>query len=502
MAQAAIDQLKERLRESAYLDSTINLLTWDQEVNLPPQAAKSRAETIAHVSALAHRQFIAINSDGLLTELKQALDANQLKGAEATMVAEIHRHYERARKLPEDHVRELAATASQGASVWVTARAENDFALWLPWLEKIVALKRREAEYVGYAGEPYDALLDFYEPGTTTATADKLLTELKNFLVPFLQTIKRCSIKLDAGRLRGRFPLDQQIAFNRRLAAEIGFDFGAGRLDESAHPFSTNLHPLDVRMTTRYKTDDVLYAIGSTIHETGHSLYEQNLPVEHFGTPLAESVSLGIHESQSRLWENNLGKSLPFWRHFYPELQAAFPDPFGQLALTEFYRLINRVEPSFIRTEADEVTYNLHIILRFELEQDLIAGRLEPRDLPNTWNAKMKEYLGLAVPDDKVGVLQDAHWAGGEIGYFATYSLGNFYAAQMHHQMKKDLPDLDRRLTEGDFRSINDWLKHQIHRHGKTYPARQLIKQISGEELSARFFTNYLKEKYGAIYEI
>lgn len=495
-----IQTLTERLREVSHLKSTIALLHWDQEVNMPTKGADARATAIAYLSAIVHDKFLTINDDSLLTELKNALTEKKLTKEEMVIVSETWRDYEREKKLPADFIKELAETGSKSQNVWMLARQKKDFALWLPWLKKIIKLKRQEAEYIGYHHSPYDALLDTYEPGMDSENVTLILNDLKDFLIPFIQEIKNSPVKIDPRKILGQFPVHKQRTFNKLIAQKIGFDTEAGRLDKSVHPFSTNFHPTDVRMTTRYKKNNILYSIGSTIHETGHSLYEQNLPAEHFGTPLAEAISLGIHESQSRLWENQLGKSLSFWKYFYPKLQKEFPSPFQNLALAEFYQIINHVQPSLIRTEADEVTYNLHIILRFELEREMIEGSLDLKDLPKIWQDKMKEYLGVKVPNDQLGVMQDIHWAGGDIGYFATYSLGNLYAAQFYYQMTKDIPTIEQQVVKGNFSQINDWLKNNIHRYGRTYRAEHLVKKITGEPLNSRYFIDYLKNKYRKIY--
>jgi carboxypeptidase Taq len=273
-------------------------------------------------------------------------------------------------------------------------------------------------------------------------------------------------------------------------------------LDESTHPFASGFHPHDVRLTTRFKENDIFYSLGSTIHETGHGLYEQGLPAEHFGTPLGESVSLGIHESQSRMWENLIGKRKAFWKHFYPKLQKEFPAPFKKLSLDEFYKIINRVNPSLIRTESDEVTYNLHVILRFEIEKDMIEGTIKLEDLPKIWKAKMKEYLGVDVPNDTLGVLQDVHWSTGGIGYFPTYSLGNLYSGQFYTQMKKDIPEVEQKISKGDFQEILEWLRKNIHRQGKTYRAKDLVKKVTGETLSEKHWSDYIRKKYSEIYSL
>lgn len=495
MKETPIKELKKRLVAVAHLGSVMALLEWDQSVYLPAKAGEARAETMALVSGLLHKKFIAIDEDGLLTKLKKELDTKKLKGDSAIIVAETWRGFERAKKLPDDFVRELAETTARAHSVWVEARQTNNFKLFLPWLEKIVKLKQREAKYVGYKDSPYDALIDEYEPGMTASEAAKILNDLKDFLVPFIKQLKQDKSS-NTKKLTGKFPIAEQEAFNAILVKQIGFDLEAGRLDTTVHPFASGLHPYDVRITTRYKEDDVLYSIGSTIHEAGHGLYEQGLPSEHFGTPLAESISLGIHESQSRLWENIIGKSLPFWKHFYPKLQKSFPKPFAKLPLADFYQTLNQVRPSLIRTEADEVTYNLHIIIRFEIEKEMIEGSIDLKDLPKIWRAKVKQYLGIDVPNDSLGVLQDVHWSSGGIGYFPTYSFGNLYATQFYSAMKKALPDIEKQIAKGQFGAIREWLRKNIHAHGKTYTAAALVKKVTGEDLNSRYFADYLKKKY------
>ncbi|MEK7136406.1 MAG: carboxypeptidase M32, partial [Patescibacteria group bacterium] len=469
--------------EISHLTSILNLLEWDQEVNMPRKAGDARAEAFAHLAGIIHGKVLALNDEGHLRQLKKLLDEGKISGGNAVIVTETWRTYDREIKLPASFVQELATTISKAQGVWVQAREQNDFSIFLPYLEKIIKLKKQEAELVGYTTSPYDALLDAYEPGIDTTTASTILLGLKEFLVPFLKQIAESKVKIESKRVKGRFKLHQQILFNELVLKKIGFDLEAGRLDASVHPFSSGFHPYDVRLTTRYKENNVLYSLGSTIHEAGHGLYEQGLPVEHFGTPLAETVSLGIHESQSRLWENHIGKGRSFWKYFYPKLQRAWPKPFQNISSAEFYQIINRVQPSLIRTEADEVTYNLHIIMRFELERDLIEGKIKAKDLPAMWRAKMKEYLDIEVPSDTLGVLQDLHWSAVLFGYFPTYSFGNLYAAQFYAKMEKDLPDLDRKIAGGDFTAVIEWLRRHIHMTGKTDTASDLVKKVTGEAL-------------------
>ncbi|MCU0660197.1 MAG: carboxypeptidase M32 [Candidatus Pacebacteria bacterium] len=491
-----IDELKRRLLEIAHLSSALALLHWDQEVHMPKKGGASRALVIAELTGLIHQKLVALDVDRVLTKLQLAVKKGTLKGKDKVIVLETARTFERERKLPEAFVRDMAETISKAQSVWATARAQNNFTLFRPWLEKIVALKRKEATYVGYRASPYDALLDAFEPDMTTQEAARILHDLKDFLVSFLKELQsRPQAAKQRLSLKATFPIAEQKKFNAVLASEIGFDLAAGVIEESTHPFTTNFHPHDVRFTTRYRTDDIIHAIGSTIHEAGHGLYEQGLPAEHFGTPLAEAVSLGVHESQSRMWENMIGKSKPFWRYFYPKLKKQFPEAFGKITLEDFYHAINRVTPSLIRTEADEVTYNLHIIIRFEIEKELIEGSIAVRDVPLIWQSKVKEYLGISVKDDAHGALQDVHWSAGLFGYFPTYTFGNLYAAQFFAAMERELP-VTALLAKGTFGPVREWLRKHIHSHGKRYTAGALVKKVTGEPLNSRYFADYLKKKY------
>ncbi len=520
MKTTPIQQLKKRLLEISHLASVSQLLGWDQEVNMPSKAADSRAASGAELSGILHARVLALDEGGLLSKLKKAADAGKIKGADAVIIFETWRSFDRERKLPEQFVREMSETCSKAQNVWITARKNSDFKMFLPWLAKVVELKKREAKYVGYKDSPYDALIDQYEPGMTATEAGKILNDLKEFLVPFLADITKAKkknsalnkngknsqlallTKLDKNILKGKFDIEKQKSFNKLILKKIGFDFEAGRLDVATHPFAVGLHPYDVRITSRYSETDVMYSVGSTIHEAGHGLYEQGLPAEHFGTPLCESVSLGIHESQSRLWENLIGKSLPFWKHTYPLLQKEFPVPFKNVSLEDFYRVINSVGHSLIRTESDEVTYNLHIILRFEIEKAMIEGTLELKDLPKIWNAKMKKYFGIDVPNDAQGVLQDVHWSMGGIGYFPTYTFGNLYSAQIFAEMKRDMSGLEKLMAKGEFTSIREWLRKHIHTTGKTHTAEALVKKVTGEPLNSRYFVEYLKGKYSKLYKM
>ena len=502
MNKVLFGALREKLEAHTHLQSTLAILQWDQEIHVPEKGGAARAKLLSYLSVLAHDQLLALDAKKELSTLLREAKKNP-EQPESIVVLDTWRHYAREKKLPSAFVQELAELGSQGHTTWTKARAQSDFSLFLPTLKRLIALKQKEAEYVGYKDSPYDALLDVYEPGLTTAQISPVFAELRDFLTRFLRTLKKSPTTFPNERvLHGSFPIAEQQAFNQWLAEKMGFDFAAGRLDQSTHPFTTSFHPHDVRITTRYREHDLLYSVGSTIHEAGHGLYEQGLPVEHFGTPLSESISLGIHESQSRLWENTIGKSRAFWSYVYPKLQKRFPKPFANVPLEDVYHLINRVEPSLIRTEADEVTYNLHIILRFEIERGLIEGTMKAKDLPEIWKAKMKEYLGVKVPNDREGVLQDVHWSDGSFGYFPTYALGNLYAAQFAHTAKQKIPAFEAQLKKGNFAPLREWLRKNIHAHGKTYSSAALVKEVTGEPLHAQYFIRYLEEKYGEIYNL
>ncbi len=493
---------EHKLVDIAQLKSAFAVLNWDKDVFMPPKGSGPRAAMLGYLAGELHDKVLSQEFRGLLREAKAAADAGELSPGDRAIVREVWRDVSREEKLPVEFVKELTQVTSEAYHVWMDARRKKDFKLFAPHLTKIVALKRREAELVGFVQSPYDALLDTFEPYATTQEIAVALGDLKNFLAPFLVKIRNSKARVSRGAIAGDFDIEKQKAFCALAARQVGYDFDAGRLDVSAHPFSTSFHPLDSRITTRYNRSEFMQSISGVIHETGHALYEQGLPAARFGTPLAEAVSLGIHESQSRLWENLVGKSRAFWIYFYPLLQKEFPVPLRNVPLESFYRAINTVEPSFIRVEADEVTYNLHIILRFEIEKALIEGEIGVDDLPRIWNSKMKELLMLDVPDDSLGVLQDVHWSGGMIGYFPTYSLGNLYSAQFFAAARRDIPTLDDEMARGEFGRLLTWLREKIHVHGKMYSAQELVKNATGEKLNSKYFADYISRKYGEIYEL
>ena len=497
-----ISALKHLLGEIAHLTSALEMLHWDKEINMPKKSAEMRAQHIAYLSGLIHHKTVSLDQDGLLTILEKNLNKGKLSPDEKALVSEVLRDFRKQQKLPQAFVEELSRETALGYGAWQEARQSNDFSKFVKPLQRIVELQRKQAKYLGYTDSPYDALLDIYEPGMVVEDLDILFFELRDSLVSLLKRIKKSKTKIDYSVLEGSFDIQKQIKFNEWLSGQVGFDMETGRLDTAVHPSTITINPADVRITTRYAQNDILNTISSTLHEAGHGMYEQGLLLEHFGTPLGTSISLGIHESQSKLWENMVGRSKAFWKFFFPKLQKEFGKPFTKLSAEKAYKAYNMVKPSLIRVDADEVTYNLHIIIRYEIEKALIEGSIEVKDLPSIWNDKVKEYLGIKVPNNKLGVLQDIHWSHGLFGYFPTYTLGNLYSAQIYAAAKKDILNLDKEISKGHFEHLREWLRKKIHMHGKKYSAEKLIKKVTGETLNSSYFTKYLEDKYKEIYNL
>ncbi len=497
--------LKE-LKNIAYLRSAGALLSWDQETYMPEGAGAARAEQIAFLTSLAHEKLVSKEFRSALKELVD-LDSGEiiatgLEPRQKRLVREIWRDYFRAAALPSAFVNELAHHASISQQVWTKARKNNDFEAFKPYLAKMVELKKREAKYLN-RGEPlYDTLLDEYEPGMTTARLEPLFTRLRERLVPFIERLQDVKHRVNNRVLKNEYDIDKQWNFGMEMLRAIGFDLKRGRQDRSAHPFTTSTHPTDVRITTRLYPDDLKSALLSSLHEGGHGLYEQGLDPEAYGTPFGEATSLGIHESQSRLWENLVGLSKPFWQFAFPKLQQFFPEQLKDLSWEELYRAMNKVQPSFIRVEADEATYNLHIVLRFELEKKLINDELSVAELPNRWDDLMEKYLGIRPRTVAEGVMQDVHWSFGAIGYFPTYTLGNLYSVQFFKQAQAELGDLDDQIAHGHFGALREWLREKIHRVGRAMTAEELVQHVTGQPLSAEPFLAYIEEKYSEIYNL
>ncbi len=494
-------ELVQYLRQTALLRSCANVLSWDEQTYLPPKGAEFRAEQLALLAGMAHEQATDRRVGDWLGQLTGDNAGAGGDSAEAAVVREAERHYRRATCLPRRLVEELSRVTTLSQHAWVQARKERDFAQFRPWLEQVVALKREEAEAVGYGdGVPYDALLADYEPGITSAEVAMAFDALRPRLQQLVQEIAASGRAPNVDLLTRGYPIERQREFSLAAARAIGFDFDAGRLDIAAHPFCSGIGPGDCRLTTRYDEHHFPGAFFGTLHEAGHGLYEQGLPHEAFGTALGEAASLGIHESQSRMWENLVGRSRAFWTHFYPSAQATFPEALGNVPLDEFHAAVNDVRPSWIRVEADEVTYNLHIMLRFDLEQPLISGDLPPADVPQAWNEKFQNSFGLTPPHDALGCLQDVHWSAGLIGYFPTYALGNMYAAQFFNAARKELGDLDDMFSRGEFRPLLDWLRREIHSRGLHYRANRLVEVVTGEPLSAEPLVEHLNTRFRPLY--
>jgi carboxypeptidase Taq len=497
--QTKLASLQTKLKEVKNLFDAAAVLGWDQQVFMPPGGAEARAEQLATLSKLAHELFTTDEIGALLADLAGAgFDPDS---DEAALVRVAQRDYDKARKLPPALVAEMSRTFSMGQQIWTKARAEKDFAQFQATLAKIIDLNIQKAEAYGYQDCLYDALLDEYEPGMQTAAVAGVFATLKVGLVPLVQAIAQNAARVDDSLLKQDYNEQAQWDFGLIPLKAIGFDLERGRQDKSVHPFTTSFSVNDVRITTRVHKDLFPSALFSTLHEGGHALYEQNSTPALDGSFLAGGTSLGVHESQSRLWENVLGRSREFWHFYYPKLQEFFPAQLQRAGMEDFYRAINKVSPSFIRVEADEATYNLHVFLRFELEQELVEGRLSVAQLPAAWNAKMEEYLGLTPPHDALGVLQDIHWSGGSIGYFPTYTLGNVLSLQFYEQTLKDLPDLPQQYSRGEFGPLLAWFKEKIHRHGRKYTANELLARVTGASgIEAGPYLRYITEKFSEIY--
>ncbi|GAB4448137.1 MAG: carboxypeptidase M32 [Anaerolineae bacterium] len=499
LVEEKLNRLKAGLKDVTNLQNASALLGWDQQTYMPPGGAAARAEQTATLDRLAHELFTTDEIGALLAELSSA--GFDYDSDDAALLRVARREYNKARKLPPPLVEEMSRTFSLAHQNWQQARAEKDFSRFQDILSKIVDLNIQVAEAYGYDENIYDALLDQFEPEMKTAEVDAVFAELKAGLVPLVRAIVANRGAVDDSPLKQDFDEAAQWDFGLIPLQAIGFDSERGRQDKSAHPFTISFSVNDVRITTRVQKNSFPSSLMSTLHEAGHAIYEQGSHPALDGTLLAGGTSLGVHESQSRLWENVLGRSRPFWQFYYPQLQAFFPRQLGAVSLEQFYRAINKVEPSLIRVEADEVTYNLHIFLRFELEQDLLTGRLAVADLPAAWNAKMEAYLGLTPPDDGVGVLQDVHWSGGSMGYFPTYTLGNVLSLQFYSQTLADIPDLPEQYARGEFGALHAWFAEKIHRHGRKYTTTELIRRVTGDDgIKAGPYLAYIKQKYSEIY--
>lgn len=500
-AQQSYATLVDKLKKVSILSSCGSVLGWDERTYMPKNGAAHRAEQLSLISGLTHEQFTDPKIGELLSELENSELVKDETSVEAVNIRETRHIYDKETKLPKDLVEELTKQTTLAQGKWVEARAKRDFKSFLPWLEKVVDLTKQKAEAYGYDEEPYDALLDDYEPGAKTKEVVEVFANLRNELVTLLQNIKDAPKKPDVSIVERKYDVELQKVFGEAVAQAMGYSFDAGRLDITTHPFCSGMGPGDTRITTRYNPNRLNDALFGIMHEAGHGLYEMGLnKEEYFGTPMGESTSLGIHESQSRMWENQVGRSKPFWKYFFPQAQRIFKDSLAGVELDDFYAAINNVTPSYIRVEADEATYNLHILLRFELERGLMTGEIKPADVRDAWNEKFEKYFGIKVDHDANGCLQDVHWSAGLIGYFPTYTLGNLYSAQFFAQALKEIPDLYEQFERGDYLTLRNWLKEKIHLHGQRYRATKLVEVVTGESLSYKPLIAYMNDKYGEIY--
>ncbi|RYY39613.1 MAG: carboxypeptidase M32 [Chitinophagaceae bacterium] len=481
-----------QMQRIADIRNAAAVLQWDQETYLPPKGAHFRGQQLSTLSELAHGQFSSEHLGNLLNELLSSttLDETQRRNVELSK-----EDYDKNRKYSASLVRRLSDASNTAFHSWIEARRQNDFSLFAPALTEMVALKKEEADVLGWTGHPYDALLNEYEKGASTQQLDAVFTDLLPQLKGLLDELL-AQPAADDSFLKQQYPADQQWAWGLHLLRQLHFDEGAGRQDRSEHPFTTSFSPQDVRITTRIDEGDFGNMTWSTIHELGHALYEQGLPAEQYGLPLGEAASLSIHESQSRLWENNVGRSRAFWQHWLPELRNWFPAQLEGVDADHFFRAINKVQPSLIRTEADEVTYHFHVYIRYSLEKALMDGSLQVVDIPTWWRESYQEWLGVTPPDDKTGALQDVHWSHGSFGYFPTYSLGSLYAAQFFATAGEAMPGLEEEIARGNTAGLLGWLRREIHAHGRRYSSDALCRKISAQSLSSAYFIGYVRQKY------
>ncbi len=496
-----ISQLKNYFSDIKKIDFIKNLLKWDQQVLMPDSDSsnRSRAELIAFMDKIKHEKLISEKTGKLIESADKKSDLNLIDNA---ILREAKRVYNKAVKVPTELLEELAKAVTIGYKIWDKARKKSDFSIFKPILKKIINLKKEYADKINVGSTRYDSLLDDYEPGATSAWIDSLFRILKPKIVKIVDNIVSADDKPEPSILKQYYSPEKQWDFSLEIIRKLNFDFNIGRQDKSVHPFTMAISSSDVRITTRILENYLPACLFGTIHECGHALYDMGFMEEIHSTNLAEVTSLGIHESQSRLWETIIGRSSEFWDFFYPILQTYFPNQLKNYPKSDFYRALNTVERSLIRVEADEVTYSLHIILRYEIEKMIFEDKVEIDELPHIWNEKMKELLDIIPPDDATGILQDVHWSGGSFGYFPTYVLGNLYAAQIYSYVKNEIPSLLQEISQGNFAHLLEYLRENIHKYGAIYYSQELIKRINGELLRPQYFIDYLKNKFYPLYHI
>jgi len=491
-------EFKEYIKKIEYINSAINVLYWDMRVGIPSKGIPYRGEVLGYLSGESYKLQTSDTMKGFIEYFQ---DLENLDEVTESMVQRAKKDYDQTKKIPEKRYVEYTVLVSKAEAAWEEAKNKSDFNIFKPFLQEIVDFNKEFIGYWGYKENKYNTLLDFYEPGITVEKLDKVFGGLRVAVVELLNKIKKSDVKPDGSIFTTGFSKEKQETFGVFVLNKMEYDFKAGRLDESVHPFTIEFCNKDVRITTHYHEKDLKSALFGSIHEGGHALYEQDIPDSLQGTRLGQGVSMGIHESQSRFYENILGRSKPFWKYFYPELKKTFSE-FNQVSLEDFYVSMNEVKPSLIRIEADELTYSLHIIIRYEIEKALINGEIEVEDLPEVWNSKYKEYLGVEPNNDSEGVLQDMHWSGGSFGYFPSYALGNLYGAQFLTKILKDIPSFYKEIEAGNLSNIHVWLRENIHKYGSIYTPSELIRMVTGEDLNEKYFIEYLNEKYSKIYKL
>ena len=494
-----LEQLKTLLAEVADLNAVQSLLGWDQQTYMPQRGGEARGNQLATIGRISHEKFTSDEIGKLLGDLENELNGAEPDSDELRLLNITRHDYDRATRVPSEFVAEFAVVTSKAFEAWREARGKSDFSIFRPHLEKVVELSQRYVTFFPPADHPYDVLLDQFERGMKTADVKAIFDALRPQQVDLLKAIA-VKPQVDDSFLHVKYDEKKMWDFSEALATKFGYDWERGRQDKSAHPFSTNFSMNDVRITTRYEPDNPTNMLFSTMHETGHALYELGGNPAYERSPLAGGTSLAVHESQSRMWENLVGRSQPFWEHVYPEFQKLFPAQVGNVDLETFYKGINKVESSLIRVNADEATYNMHIMLRLELEIGMVEGTIKVKDLPEIWNAKMDEYLGIVPPDDDKGVLQDVHWSGGAMGYFSTYALGNLISAQLWEKINADIPDLEDQFRKGEFGALLAWLREKLHVHGRKYEPQEIVQHLTGSKINSDAYVRYLKQKFGEIY--
>lgn len=490
------EELKKQMARVADLSNASAVLSWDQQTYMPKKGAEFRGQQMATLQTMAHEEFVSEK----VGQLIEAASKETLTEDQKTNVNLIRKDYERKKKYPHAFVEEMASVTASGFSAWHEARSKNDFKIFEPVLTKIVELKRKEAQILGFVDHPYNALTEDFEPGLTVKKIDEVFTDVKNQLFPFLkQVLSKAKSRHDF--IERHYAKDKQWIFSEKMVRKMGYDFDGGRADFAPHPFCTTFGPGDVRITIRASENYYNEMFFAAVHEAGHGLYEQGLQMkEHYGLPMGSALSLAFHESQSRFWENNVARSRAYWIGNFPALKTEFPDSLKDVNAEEFYKGVNLVEPSFIRVEADELTYHAHVYIRYLIEKALIEGSLEVRDVPKFWNDRYEEYLGIRPKTDAEGCLQDVHWSYGSFGYFPTYSFGSFYSAQIEASIRKSIPTFDQEIEKGNLTPILNWLRENVHVHGRKYTSEELLTRISGSGLKFSYFMDYARKKYGEIY--